>query len=569
MKKYRSIVLVLSLGALVLAVTGTALSIEKLDRGAVMFPLESGGNYIGWRLLAEDQSDIEFDVYRKDEDGSLWLLKGAIVDSTNFIDESPQAGEPKYVVKSKSSSSSEVTSVSDVLVCESSAIGGMRRIKLKGDYAAQKVGFADFDGDGEYDFLIKQPDFNVDPHQAPNFWKPSPKPYTLELYGSDGKYRWSYDMGWSIETGVWYSPVVAFDIDGDGKAEVYTKAGEGDPRDERGQVTHGHEYLVKIDGETGEVVRKVDWPNRDRFFDRDGKGTLKYSYYSRNQLGIAFLDGQNPHLLVERGTYTNIKFDAYDQGMNRIWSWKAEGEHFDFQGQGAHGLQIADIDADGRDEIVYGSAALDDDGSPLWTTKRGHPDVCYVADIDPNRAGLEVFYGHEWNQKSGGLCLVDARTGETIWEYEGPTTHIHGQGMVADIDPLHPGMECYGGEKKGTGFWLYSASGERLADQSLGGLSLRAVFWRDGPTKSIIGKKREGYGYDWIGEVPGKVIAIADIVGDWREEFVVSDNGEIRIYSTVELASSRRTCLMQDRQYRSAVAMQTMGYFYPPMVGGK
>jgi hypothetical protein len=235
-----------------------------------------------------------------------------------------------------------------------------------------------------------------------------------------------------------------------------------------------------------------------------------------------------------------------------------------------HGMHCADVDADGRDEVIIGSAAIDDDGRPLWTTGKGHPDVCYVADVDPGRPGLEIFYGIEPGRQSNTVCLVEARTGRQLWGNPEVTVHVHGQGMVGDIIPTHPGMECYAGEAKGgTNYWLYTAAGDLLSRESMGDLSPKAVFWLDGPTKvMVVGQQIIRYSNEVIGRIEGRVVAVADCLGDWREEIITSLDGEVRIYTSTSPATSRRICLLQDRLYRTDVAMQTMGYFYPPQLGG-
>jgi len=86
-------------------------------------------------------------------------------------------------------------------------------ISLQGDYTFQKVGIADLDGDGLYDFVIKQPDVNIDPF-SPN-WRPSEGTYKIEAYLGDGTFLWRNDLGWSIEQGMWYSPYVGYDLDGE------------------------------------------------------------------------------------------------------------------------------------------------------------------------------------------------------------------------------------------------------------------------------------------------------------------------------------------------------------------
>lgn len=610
--------------AAALAVASIAAAVEKLDRGVVAFPAKDGGVYVGWRLLADDPAGIAFDVYRADAPGGAArkLNPAPIADATNFVDRSAGAGgaQVRYSVRAVGAST-RAPEGGPVAVAERAEVGGFRRIKLQGGYKAQKVGLADLDGDGKLDFLVKHPDFNTDPYVlGVGYWKPSLEPYQLEAYRHDGTFLWRYDMGPAIETGIWYSPVVVFDVDGDGKAEVYCKAGPVDPaqivRHERGMVTGGPEFLVKLDGATGRELARIPWPSRDGITGRPGTKPdplQDYNYQSRNILGLAYLDGQRPHLIVERGTYTLIKVQAYDPALRRVWSFETRGEFEKFSGQGTHGLQVADIDGDGRDELILGAAALDDDGKPLWNTGRGHPDACYVGRIDPARPGLQIYYGHEWKQERNGLCLVDARTGRTLWGYAGPTIHIHSQGMVADIDPTRPGMECYGGEANGTQWWIYDARGERIASQPMGGLGPKAVWWTDGPTKLIAAGNKlfrfkpptdaevaavraatahattpeaikafkaptgpakvsvnelwSGYVGEVLGPLGGNIVTIADCEGDWREEMIVSLPGELRIYSTTIPATTRRTCLMEDRHYRTGVAHVTMGYFYPPMLG--
>ena len=64
--------------------------------------------------------------------------------------------------------------------------------------------------------------------------------------------------------------------------------------------------------------------------------------------------------------------------------------------------------------------------------------------------------------------------------------------------------------------------------------------------------------------IVGHVVAIADIVGDWREEIITSAPGELRIYSTTISATDRRKCLMQDPIYRIDVAEAAQGYYGVP-----
>ncbi len=536
---------------------------ERLDRGVVALRQADGGVYVGWRLLADDPPDVAFHIYRSAAGGTLQrITERPVRDSTDFVDASAATidGDPRLEYSVRAVVGGEerpaTPAVAAVRIGDS---GPCVRIRLQGDYTFQKAAVADLDGDGRYDYVIKQPDFNVDPYEAPGYWKKSREPYKLEAYRSDGQFLWRHDMGWSIEEGIWYSPYVAYDLDGDGRAEVYAKAGEGDPRDPDGRVTSGPEWLAKIDGPTGRIVRKIPWPDRSGF--------EKYNYYCRNLLGVAYLDGKRPHLIVQRGTYTQIKVEAYDPQLQLVWRWNSKDEKERYSGQGMHGMHAADIDDDGRDEVILGSAVLDDNGRGLWTRGVGHPDACYVGDIDPARPGLEIFYGIEPRQKRDAVCLVEARTGRLLWGCDEATNHVHAQGMVADILAEHLGQECYAGERDKPVRWLYTAAGKRIGDKDIGGLAPKAVWWDADPQKEMIRDGRvgkfEGRAY---GPIEGAVVTIADCLGDWREEVITSVAGEMRIYTTTLPATTRAVCRMQDRLYRLDVAMASMGYFYPPQM---
>ncbi len=545
--------------------------VERLDRGLVAMPAGKGRVYLSWRLLAADPRGIAFDVYRSASGKAPEKLnKTPVTTTTDFTDAAATPGvEYEYRVGvAGKPGGAEGSSPARVKADEGAA--PCLVVKLDPGVTVQKAGIGDLDGDGRYDFVLKQPQDNIDP--ALPWWTPSPDTYKLDAYTQDGRRLWSKDLGWAIERGIWYSPMTVFDFDGDGKAEVAVKTGEGDPRGPDGRVEKGAEWISILDGATGRELARDDWPSRQI----PGE-PYNYNLSSRNQMCVAYLDGKTPCLVVERGTYTTIRLVAYEftraQGLRKLWTWdsREEAGRGRFNSQGAHIMHAADVDGDGRDEVVIGSAVVDDNGNGLWTTGFGHPDFCFVGDIDPAHPGLEIFYGIEPPRKENGLCLVDAKTGKLLWGLRKASNHVGTDGMCADVDERFPGSECYAADldrdRRFAQSWLFSAKGELLSDQRQRTMS-QPVYWDADPQRELL---RGSTICDFGGavhppKIVGRMVAIADMVGDWREEVLTSTPGELRIYTTTIPAGDRRPCLMQDPIYRIDVAVAAMGYYAAPML---
>ncbi|MDQ8199904.1 hypothetical protein QEH56_17205 [Pelagicoccus enzymogenes] len=573
--------------ALLVGATGSAA--EKLDRGMIAMPTDENAAYIGWRLFESDPAGLVFNLYRSTNgEEAVKLNRAPIRDGSNFLDTSVRLDEDNaYWIKSvtlrRGRPSIEGEELARVELAAHRPATSYYSFPLQGDYGFQRVGIADLNGDGKYDYVIKQPERGLDPGSA----RKSPGTYKVEAYLHDGTFLWRKDLGWNMNMGIWWTPMIVYDFDGDGKAEVALKtapyaasyevsfAEKDGPAN--GFVISGPEYCSILDGMTGEEITKTDWVERG---DPEAWGDNRGNRVNRNQIGIASLDGERTSLLVCRGTYTRMVVDAYDLidgELVKRWRWDGDESTPPVRGQGSHGLHAADLDADGREEIILGSVALDDDGTVLWNTGMGHNDMGYLTDVIPSRPGLEIILGYESAQDINGICLLDARTGEMIWGHPYKTAHIHDQGMFGNFVPSSPGLEFYSGEQNGTGYWLYdAATGYLLSEENLGGLSPRALFWTGKRSKAYIPEipwgKRTGmhvnrileYDGGQVGTIEGNIVAIADLLGDWREEVVVSYPGELRIYTTTIPTESRRPFLMDDPLYRNDVAQQAMGYLYPP-----
>jgi rhamnogalacturonan endolyase len=233
-------------------------------------------------------------------------------------------------------------------------------------------------------------------------------------------------------------------------------------------------------------------------------------------------------------------------------------------------LGIADVDQDGKDEIIYGSMVVDDNGQGLFTTGLRHGDALHVTDLDPARPGLEVFGIHEneHNATGPGAAVYDAKTGEILWQgLEGQDV---GRGVAADIDPTNPGAEMWFSGSNG----LLNLKGERIGENPS---STNFLVWWDGDLSrellngNRIDKYKAGRLFTAIGcasnnGTKSTPALSADILGDWREEviFRTQDNQELRIFTTTIPTEHRLTTLMHDPQYRMAIAWQNVGYNQPP-----
>ena len=227
--------------------------------------------------------------------------------------------------------------------------------------------------------------------------------------------------------------------------------------------------------------------------------------YDFQKVGIADLNGKTPSLIMQRGTYRLIKMLALDKDFKRIWYWDTEQEEKKYRGQSAHGIVTAD---------------------------------------------------------------VDAATGRILWGHDKPTKHIHGQGMAGDILAEYEGIEVYGGERDFKQRWLYSAKGKLIEFHETTSFTPRAVWWdADSQKEVVISGAIRDWGEQPMQKIEGRVIAVVDCLGDWREEVITAVKGQIRIYTTTIPAKDRRVCLMQDHQYRMGVVAQTMGYYYPAQLG--
>ena len=535
---------------------------ETLDRGLVAVAVDPARVHLSWRFLDTDAAATRFVVYRVTATGETKLTSAPIATTTDVIDADARTASGWRVARVVNGRELP-HAAGDTWT--GPALAAYKSIRLRDDVrSVDRVGVGDLNGDGAYDFVVKHPAGSVDPGRQ----VPSKDTYKIDGYdGKTGSFLWRIDLGWNVNHGIWFSPMVVRDLDGDGKAEVclrtapYAATREQAFDGGKGFVLEGPEYLTVYSGATGKAIAQTDWIERGKSQDwADHTGNRS----SRHMLGVAYLDGKTPAVLVVRGTYGLMKVDAWtlrNGSLEKIWRWTNERQPFKYQGQGQHSIKVGDIDGDGFDEILNGSIAIDNDGRTLWGTGLGHGDRFYLSDINLDHPGLEVWYTIEDPHPQNGVSLWSAKDGTLLFGSREPNrdNQIAG-GLAGDIDPALPGLEVWGDK------FFFSSDGRALDGPVP---PQNELVWWDGDLLRELHSR--GSISKWKGpelaRTEGSVQHVADLVGDWREEVVTFLNGELRIYTTPLPATDRRVTLMQDPLYRNDVTHRSMGYPHVPMVG--
>ncbi|WP_440119655.1 rhamnogalacturonan lyase [Paenibacillus sp. QZ-Y1] len=560
---------------------------EFLDRGVVAVKTGTGV-FVSWRLLGTEGSNVSFNVYR---DGTK-VNASPITNSTNLQDASGTSSS-KYTVRAVVSGTEQTASAATSVwgnnylsVPLSVPAGGTTPDGVAYTYSANDASAGDLDGDGQYELIVKwDPSNSKDNSQSG---------YTgevfIDAYKLNGTRLWRISLGKNIRAGAHYTQFMVYDLDGDGKAEVAMKTADGtrdgtgvvigdaskDYRNSSGYVLSGPEFLTVFNGQNGKALSTVNYePARGNVSDwGDNYGNR----VDRFLAAIAYLDGERPSLVMARGYYTRTVLVAYNWRNGQLtkqWTFDSNTSgNSGYAGQGNHNLSVADVDGDGKDEIIYGAMAVDDNGNGLYTTRLNHGDAMHLSDLDPDRAGLEVFQVHE-TPSNAGVEFRDARTGQLIWGVK--TTKDIGRGMAADIDPRYKGAEVWADGS------LYTAKGQKLGT-TLPSSTNFGIWWDGDLLRELLDSNRIDK-WDYANSTTVNLLTAsgvssnngtkstpnlqADLFGDWREEVVwrTNDSSALRIYTTTAVTDKRIYTLMHDPVYRLGIAWQNVAYNQPPHTG--
>lgn len=577
---------------------------EFLDRGLVAVRRSEGDVFISWRLLGDEPNSTSFNVYRTEGRDFVKLNESPLSNVTHYIDNTENIPDAcHYCVRAIIDEHEQASSKPAAIWSDN-----YLRIPIQSidGYRLGDASVGDLNGDGQYEVILHQVSRPRDNSHAGLTGTP-----VLDAYRLDGTHLWRIDLGINIREGEHYTQFMVYDLDGDGRAEIVCKTADGttdgqgkvigdlskdyrvkDIQDKRfGRTLAGREYLTVFDGLTGAALQTTDYiPNRDPI---DGWGGIggnggndQYGNRCDRFLAcVAYLDGERPSVVMCRGVYGRtvlVAWDWRDGQLTQRWifdsgiSYPPFEDASPFSGMGGHSLSVADVDNDGKDEIVYQAMVVDDDGKGLYSTGLRHGDSMHVSDMYPDRPGLEVLTiqeneGRTVRFQTPGVAMRDARTGKILWSHS-PGIDVKA-GLAADIDPRYLGYEAWGGPGG-----LRNDAGENIGPKPR---STGFAVWWDGDLLRELVTGSRVMKWDWLA---GKEVElfdthargarrgpnlVADLVGDWREELLMAspDGKSLRLYTTTWPTKHRLRTLMHDPQYRLSVAWQNVVYNKPPHPG--
>ena len=373
----------------------------------------------------------------------------------------------------------------------------------------------------------------------------------------------------------------------------------------------GPEYLTVFNGETGAAMQTVDFDPPRSILTSSEWGDSYANRSERYLAAVAYLDGVHPSVVMTRGYYTYVYAAAYTwDGTDLKEQWLSTNTPTEANGgtgctvkyadgtsknntnktlyaQGAHSVSVADVDNDGYDEIIFGSAVLDHDGTVLTYDGRGHGDAEHVSDFD-NDGKQEIFMAHEAGKHNDKIIpyAVDIKRYNGDIMLQAAQGDI-GRGIMDNVDDeyaLSSGNLSL--------FWsvaadgIYNQAGEKVGNiPNTNGSNMEnfAVYWDGDLGRELLdGNKLVKYsiksGTERIyynsknSTLPGSInnstksnaCLTADLFGDWREEIVLRYGDGVRIYFSTIPTNYRLTTLMHDSQYRCAIAWQNVGYNQSP-----
>ena len=452
---------------------------------------------------------------------------------------------------------------------------------------------------------------------------------------------WWIDTGPNMVSGSNFTEtnLLAYDWDMDGKAEVIMRGADnmiihhsngttetiGSTNvNTRNTVNHndvnaaytntGNEYLIYINGETGVTYSVTEYPLKRlesgetscaAAWDERTVGHPSSKYF----FGAPYLDGRKPSIFLGRGVYMRHKMialnvDPSTHALTTRWEWHSTAHGSTpgsyWFGNGNHNYVIADVDEDGRDEIIYGNMVIDDNGNGLNSTAYGHGDALHVNDFDPYRKGLEIYNCIE-DEPTWGMSYRSGLTGKIYKHFT--ATGDDGRALAGNFNNDIPGSIGISWHSDALGLSCdeYMPDYTKLfsGKDNVRNANFRIYWDGDLQSEAMDGTGSNDNGswlmiYHWNGSSNDREITLkgtsnngtknnpsfqGDIIGDWREEVMmrassgatVEEDGttwavwdQLLLFTTAYPSSYPIYNLWGDHQYRQAMGTQMQVYNLPP-----
>ncbi len=416
------------------------------------------------------------------------------------------------------------------------------------DDSAGGIIVADVDNSGTMDYLVTRPGH-------------------LAVYGNNGKKLWILKtdivVGGSSERvglpGHCGPGVAAGDVDADGKCEVVFLTKDS--------------VLHVVDGKTGrqQATAKPPVP----------KGAQRWELA---MIACFRGKGDDADILLQAtnkdGYRTGKYLAAYSMkallaGKDPLWTTDK------FVSCAHNGARLADLNGDGRDEIL-GATIYSPDGKLITRAipDRYHMDSVFVADVRPDKKGLEVVMLEEGANQIQVVGLAGP-----IWrshfKKQEPQNAAVGR-FKAGSDEIF--IWCRSRYNEHQKPFVFNSSGKKIFDYKMDDLApkgwtasgvelIYTIDWTGKTTQLACATERHTSGDVCIYEpLTGKFVErfkekadrlhVADVTGDWREEIIVLNGSELHVYANADPnPRPKHKRLWADRNYRRL--KQCYNYYSP------
>ena len=584
---------------------GVGIQMEYLNRGVVAAKTSSG-MLVSWRSLATDNENTYFKLYKNGE----FVAQINAGEATNYHIDGGTEKDTYTVDTFVGTTMTEFANTAVVFgTLNSDKHGAYFDINTQKPadqtmpdgttctYTENDCSVGDIDGDGQYEIFVKWDPSNSQDNSKDGYTGTT----FFDCYRLDGTLVWRIDLGINIRSGAHYTQFLVYDFDGDGKCELICKTADGtkdgqgnyigdkskDYRSSAGRILTGPEYITLFDGATGKALDTQEYdPARGNVGDW---GDTYGNRVDRFTACVAYLDGEHASACFGRGYYTRSVVAAWDVKNGKLskrWTYDTGyNASTAGYGDGNHHIMGADVDGDGKQEVVVGSAVVDDNGKLLYTNSNAHGDAIHIGDFVPSNPGIEIFQCLEDEKHPNGKAinfgteLRDAKTGKVLFrETAGGDT---GRCIADNLIAGNEGAEMVGSHNS----VLYDCTtGKQMTDASGNGMTFAnitkwgqnsVVYWTGVLERAVLdrtmvdqygqGRVFTGDGVSYNNASKSNACLTCDLMGDWREEMIFrKSDGGLRVFTTTYSTEYAVYSLMHNPQYRVQVAAQNNGYNQPP-----